>query len=264
MLINPKKSLGQNWLTSTGALDKIIQAGNISKSDLVLEIGPGLGVLTQKLLDQGAKVVAVEKDARLISVLEAKFDSFIKTGQLTLIEGDILELEVKTLIKNNSYKLIANIPYYITGQIFKKFLSHDNQPDLLVLLVQKEVADSRTGHNSTNKTPKESFLYLSVKVYGQPHYVATVKKGSFNPPPKVDSAILLIDKISKDFFTDNKINEADFFDLIKKGFKSKRKLLKSNLEITEEVLIHHKINPLARAEDLSLDEWNSLAKTILN
>ncbi len=264
MLINPKKSLGQNWLTSVGALDKIIQAGKISKSDVVLEIGPGLGVLTQKLLNQGAQVIAVEKDSRLISALADEFNSFIKTGQLTLIEDDILNLDIKTLIKNNSYKLIANIPYYITGQIFKKFLSTTSQPSLMVLLVQKEVADRITGHNTLKKPLKESILSLSVKVYGQPHYIATVKKGSFNPPPKVDSAILLIDKISKDFFIHNKINEVDFFNLIKKGFKSKRKLLKSNLEITEGILTQNKINPLARAEDLSLDKWNAVAKTILN
>ena len=265
MTINAKKSLGQNWLNSEQALNKIITAGQINPGDLVLEIGPGKGALTKKLIDAGANIIAIEKDNRLISLLEEKFATEIAEQKLKIIEADILETDIKNIVGNQEYKLIANIPYYITGQIFKKFLQENLQPILMVVLIQKEVAERITGNLlvSSKKPIKESILSLSIKVYGEPKYISTVKKGSFTPAPKVDSAILLIDNISKDFFVKNNINENKFFNLIKKGFGSKRKLLKSNLEISEEVLTVKKINPLARAEDLSLEDWKNISQNIL-
>ncbi|HEY4483874.1 MAG TPA: rRNA adenine N-6-methyltransferase family protein, partial [Candidatus Paceibacterota bacterium] len=197
--------------------------------------------------------------------LEEKFATEIAEQKLKIIEADILETDIKNIVGNQEYKLIANIPYYITGQIFKKFLQENLQPILMVVLIQKEVAERITGNLlvSSKKPIKESILSLSIKVYGEPKYISTVKKGSFTPAPKVDSAILLIDNISKDFFVKNNINENKFFNLIKKGFGSKRKLLKSNLEISEEVLTVKKINPLARAEDLSLKDWKNISQNIL-
>ncbi len=265
MAINPKKSLGQNWLNSDKALETIVKAGQIKPGDLVLEIGPGTGALTQKLIEAGAIVIAIEKDNRLIPLLEGKFSTEIDRNKLQIIEADILETDITKIIGRQDYKLIANIPYYITGQIFKKFLQDNLQPTLMVVLIQKEVAERITGNLliSSKKPVKESILSLSIKVYGKPKYISTIKKGSFTPAPKVDSAILLIEDISKNFFIDNNINENHFFNLIKKGFSSKRKLLKSNLEINEEILATNKINPLARAEDLNLENWKNISQSIL-
>lgn len=261
--IKPKKSLGQNFLNSDGALDSIIKAGRVSKGDTVLEIGPGKGALTKRLLDSGANVIAVEKDDRLIPVLEELFVKEIKSKQLKLIHGDILDSDVSTYgLQTNNYKLIANIPYYITGEITRKFLSGNFQPSLIVVLVQKEVAEritTSTIGSSKIKKGKESILSISVKVYGEPKYIQTVKAGCFFPPPKVDSAILLIDNISKDKFK-NSIDENKFFELVKTGFAHKRKTLSSNLKdlVSKEKLIELGINEKERAENLSLEQWLEL------
>ena len=246
-----KKSLGQNFLNSDGALSAIILAGKVSKGDTVLEIGPGKGALTRKLLETGAKVYAIEKDDRLIPVLEELFAKEIKTGKLTLIHGDVLEFSPSSYkLKALSYKLIANIPYYITGELIRNFLSELPQPELMVILVQKEVAE-----RIVSKDGKESILSISVKVYGEPKYIQTVKAGSFFPPPKVDSAILLIDNISKKNFT--AVNEQKFFEIVRAGFAHKRKTVSSNLKafISKEKLASLGINEKERAEKLSLEQW---------
>ena len=137
-----KKSLGQHFLTSVPALGAIIEAGDIEKRDTILEIGPGRGVLTRELLAQGARVIAIEKDHELIALLGEKFKDAIRAKNLILVEHDILAWSSASLIpKKNNYKIIANIPYYITGAIIEKFLSVEHQPDHMVLLVQKEVAE---------------------------------------------------------------------------------------------------------------------------
>ena len=162
MQIKAKKSLGQNFLKSKTALLAMIKAGEIISDDIVLEIGPGQGALTEKILETGAKVIAVEKDDRLIEVLDEKFAESVKNSQFTLIHGDILELDLNKMgLKNGNFKLIANIPYYITGLIFRKFLSGDIQPKKLVIMVQKEIADRIVARDG-----KESLLSLSVKAYG--------------------------------------------------------------------------------------------------
>lgn len=260
-----KKSLGQNFLNSDGALDAIISAGKISKNDIVLEIGPGKGALTKRLLTAGASVIAVEKDDRLIPTLEELFAKEIKSKKLTLIHGDILDFDPLVYgLKKESYKLIANIPYYITGEITRKFLSGNFQPSLMVILVQKEVAERITTSiqgSSKIKQGKESILSISVKAYGEPKYVQTVKAGCFFPPPKVDSAILLIDKISKKNFK-NKKEEEKFFEIVKTGFAHKRKTLSSNLKeiISKEKLSELSIDERERAENLSLNQWLEIAK----
>ena len=286
-----KKSLGQNFLNSDGALSAIILAGKVKKGDTVLEIGPGKGALTRELLKTGAKVLAIEKDDRLIPVLEELFAKEIKKGQFTLIHGDVLEFDpTEYKLEEGSYKLIANIPYYITGELIRKFLSELPQPELMVILVQKEVAE-----RIVSKDSKESILSISVKVYGEPKYIQTVKAGSFFPPPKVDSAILLIDKISKKNFEGSvkaqvfgKLGRSDddgqrkfsagnfrvpknlrrdeptslspeqkFFQILRAGFAHKRKTLSSNIKtyISKEKLASLGINEKERAERLSLSQW---------
>jgi 16S rRNA (adenine1518-N6/adenine1519-N6)-dimethyltransferase len=255
----PKKSLGQHFLTSQGALLAIITASNIGKNDTILEIGPGKGVLTRKLLDTAGRVIAVEKDSSLVLELQKTFQSEIMNQTLTLIEGDILDFDISTL--NTPYKLVANIPYYITGEIIRKFLTTENKPKTLTLLVQKEVAERIVA-----KDGKESVLSLSVKFFGTPTYIQTVKKGSFNPPPKVDSAILKIEIKSKDEKrnTKDEKTEEKFFEMIKAGFKSKRKKLISNLSpLYDKGALSRAFEELGwsenvRAEDISPDQWTNL------
>ena len=242
-------------MKSKSAISKMVEVSDARKGETVLEIGPGLGVLTEALLATGASVVAVEKDDRLIPVLREKFEKEIASGQLKLIHGDILKEKFE--IKN--YKLVANIPYYITGQVIRKFLEAENQPDSMTLLVQKEVAERIVA-----KDGKESLLSLSVKVYGEPKYVQTVKRGSFEPAPNVDSAIIHIANISRKNF--QKISEANFFKLIHAGFAHKRKQLLPNLsalyskDIIRGAFEKLSIDLKTRAEDLPLQKWLELCE----
>lgn len=253
---SPKKSLGQNFLTSVPARMAIIAAGELSKEDTVLEIGPGKGFLTKALLDTGVHVVALEKDQDLLPLLSENFSSEITSGHLTLIEGDVLEFNpFGQKLLATSYKLLANIPYYITGAILSQFLSSSHQPSLMVVLVQKEVAERVCARDG-----KESLLSLSVKVYGDPKLVYRVNKGSFFPIPSVDSAVLQIKNISKNNFT-NQYHEDMFFKLIHAAFAHKRKFALSNIQA---VFKDHNIRELfksinlsekVRAEDVTLATW---------
>jgi 16S rRNA (adenine1518-N6/adenine1519-N6)-dimethyltransferase len=250
-----KKSLGQHFLHAPHYLALIADTAELKEGECVLEIGPGDGALTQELLSRGANVVAVEKDHRLIPVLEEKFAKEIKENKFSLIEGDALEIHVPL---HEPYKLVANIPYYITGAILKKFLTTKDQPEQMVLLVQKEVAERIA------RAKKESILSLSVKAYGAPEYVKTVPSGAFVPPPDVDSAILAIKNISRKNF-ESPEQEERFFELIHAGFAHKRKLLQSNLkqilgEKVEGVFAKVGIPTKGRAEDLPLEVWVALAK----
>lgn len=243
-----KKSLGQHFLHTRHYLEMAADAASVQKGETVLEIGPGEGALTAVLLERGARVVALEKDARLIDVLEEKF-----AGEaFEIIEGDALEYEPKF----KKYKVVGNIPYYITGALFKKFLSGEAQPQTLVFLIQKEVAERIA------RSKKESILSLSIKAYGTPLYIKSVPAGAFVPPPKVDSAILAVTGISRGKFK-NKKHEERFFELLRTGFGQKRKLLASNLKnfVDMAALESAGIDPKARAEDVPLEAWLALAKS---
>lgn len=285
-MFHAKKSLGQNFLKSKQALRDIVNAGKVSDNDTVLEIGPGMGVLTQVLLDTGANVIAIEKDDRLIEKLEETFTDYIQRRQLTIIHGDALEfdpaclhashkLQDSKLHKNPdktkeraqrdvfNYKLIANIPYYITGEIIQKFLSTEYQPSAMVLLVQKEVAE-----RIVTRDKKESILSLSVKAYGTPKYISTVKKQYFSPQPKVDSAIIAIENITplsssqkQNSGKDNKKFESHFFNVIKTGFAHKRKKVLSNLKEKFDVSSLN-IPENTRAEELGIERWLEIAEKL--
>lgn len=255
-----KKSLGQNFLKSKIVVNTIINISDLNLNDVVLEIGPGKGFLTEELLKKVKKVIVVEKDDRLIYFLKEKFKEDIKLEKLKIIHKDILDFEDKNIKK--PYKIIANIPYYITGQIIKKFLSSQNQPNKIILMVQNEVAKRIIQQ-------KESIISISVKTYGKPKYIKKIKAENFSPKPKVDSAILLIDDISKDFFEN--IDENDFFSVVKAGFSHKRKFLMNNIltdwknnvknikkQEIEEIFKNLNISSKIRAEKLNIEDWKNL------
>ncbi len=259
-----KKSLGQHFLKSEKALSTIIESGNIQPNDSILEIGPGMGALTKRLLATGAKVFAVEKDDNLFQLLHTQFEKEVRENKLVLIHDDILDFDIeKRKSEMGNYKLIANIPYNITGAILEKFLSLTHQPSRIVLLVQREVAQRIISADG-----KGSILSASVKAYGEPKYVETVKAGSFAPAPKVDSAIIRIENISKEFF--DGFSERDFFKLLQAGFQSKRKKLSSNLKVVvekEKVTNSFKkmeLDDNVRAENLNISQWKELAKHLLS
>ncbi len=212
-----KKHLGQHFLKSESALSKIVDAADPTSDDIIVEIGPGTGALTKQLLFFSGKVIAIEKDRDLIPLLQETFASEIAEGKLDLIEQDILNFDptILSFYKEHDYKLVANIPYYITGAIIEKFLSTPFQPTQMVVLIQKEVAERIIARDK-----KESILSIAVKAYGIPKIIAKVPPGAFVPPPTVDSAILSIEDITRDFFVD--LDEALFFKVLKGVFGKKR------------------------------------------
>ena len=259
----PKKSLGQNFLTSQTIVNDIVRAAELNKNDIVLEIGPGKGILTKALLKKVGQVIAIEKDRRLIPLLEERFEEEIKKQRLKVIEGDILIYDIKKLgVQNGKYKLVANIPYYITGKFLKKILTSNIQPRKIVLLLQKEVAQRIA------REKKESILSISVKVYGTPKYVKTVPARCFKPRPKISSAIVAIENISKNNFKN--VDEKSFFALVKRGFSQKRKKLIGNLKtLTERTTLENifqelGINTNARAEEISTEIWLQMIQKLSN
>lgn len=267
-MIRAKKSLGQNFLNSKAVARDIVRAAELVSADTVLEIGPGKGFLTVELLASGARVVAIEKDDRMIPLLSEKFANEIKAKKLTLIHGDIMEEINKgrsfiwEKIKDRplfGYKLIANIPYYLTGYIIRTFLEAESKPERMILMVQKEVATRIVARDG-----KESILSIAVKAYGTPKLIKKVPARYFTPAPKVDSAILAITNISGKNFLD-KNAEKVFFDIVRAGFAHKRKMLAGNLKgllggRTSEILKEAGIAENARAENLSLYQWLALAQ----
>ena len=257
--IRAKKSLGQNFLKSILALKEIVKAGEILPTDIILEIGPGKGALTAKLLETGATVVAVEKDRDLFAFLSEKFKENIDNNKLILINDDILELNMNEIISlSANYKIIANIPYNITGAILKKFLTAEakqgGQPKTMVLMVQNEVAKRIIARDN-----KESLLSVSIKAYGEPKMVMKVPARYFSPAPKVDSAVISIKNISRKFFEDNNINEEKFWELVHAGFAHKRKQIGKSIKEFVSVEAHEKFKN-KRAEDLSPSDWALLLK----
>ena len=236
----------------------MIDAAELTPDTAVLEIGPGHGALTGELLKTGNRVIAIEKDDALYAELKDTFASELTTGGLTLLHADALDVTPESLgLQTRSFALIANIPFNITGLLIRQWLTARPQPQSVVLLVQKEV-----GQRICSRAGKESILSLSVKAYGQPSYICTVRAGSFFPRPKVDCAVIAITNISRNHFTNPK-HEKRYFELVKAGFSSKRKQLKGNLApvgITEEALMSGGIDPQARAETLSLEAWLCLSQ----
>jgi len=254
-----KKSLGQNFLMHARIAERIALVAKVAPDTTVFEIGPGTGMLTRELLKIAEKVIALEADYELFEKLQTDFAHEIEEGRLELVHGDIRTFNITTLPKG--YALVANIPYYLTGEIFRMFLASTNQPSAMTLLVQKEVADriakSKKPYSAKATKGKESILSLSVKAYGTPKREFLVPRGAFVPAPNVDSAVLTIRDISRKNFASH-TEEEHFFALIHAGFAHKRKFARKNL--IEAGLPVGNIPEKARAEDLSLFDWISLSK----
>lgn len=252
----PQRSAGQNFLVDPKALQKIVAAADLRSTDTVLEVGPGFGVLTEELLKRAGRVVAVELDKRLVEALRERF-----VTKLSIIHGDALKLNDFGIA--GPYKVVANIPYNITSALIRKFLEAEHPSELMVLLVQKEVAERVCA-----KPGDMSLLSVSVQYYAKPEIVATVKAGCFWPAPKVDSAILKITPFSSPYQGEE--GRGQFFDLVRAGFAAKRKQLRGNLARHYKVSLNTAagwlreagLPPLVRAEELSVEEWKELAGQI--
>ncbi len=282
-----KKEFGQNFLVNKGVLKKIVDASDLKKDDVVLEVGPGPGVLTLELAKKVKKVIAVERDKKMVKILERVLEQE-DIKNVKILNADILKLNIepetwnikrdkkintKTItskfqnlnsethkLQTTNYKLIANIPYNITSSLIRKFLETKNKPTEIILMIQKEVAQRIC------KKDKMSLLSLSVLFYAEPKILFYVSKKSFFPAPKVDSAIIKItpkENLEK--------NPEIFFKLIKAGFSSPRKLLIKNLsegltlekDDLKKLFEKINLNPKIRAEDLKLQDWLNLSGNLI-
>lgn len=250
------KSLGQNFLQDSYALERITAVAEILPTDTVLEVGPGLGALTRHLAVAAKQVIAVELDGRLLPPLR---EVLIGYTNVEIVHGDMLKLAPAEIVPVSDYLVVANIPYYITSALLRHLLETTPRPRRVVLTVQKEVAVRICA------APGDmSLLALSVQVYGQPRVVATIPADAFYPAPKVDSAVIRIDLSPAPFIPYTLLDT--FFSLAKAGFSQKRKTLRNSLSAgmrkspaeTEEMLRAAGIDPMRRAETLSLEEWREL------
>jgi len=261
--LRPKKSLGQNWLVDESALSRIAAAAELSPHDTVLEIGPGLGALTRHLAERAGRVVAIELDAALIPPLHRSLADY---ANITIVQGDILQFSPSALVggpDSSSYKVVANLPYYITSAVIRHLLEAAVPPSLIVLTVQLEVAQRMTAAPG-----KMSLLAVSVQFYGRPSIVTHIKAGSFYPPPQVDSAVVRIEPYSRPAV---EVADRDrFFAVVKAGFSQKRKQLHNALAAglahpqadVAAALERAGVDGRRRAETLTLGEWASVARAL--
>ena len=256
--LHANKGLGQNFLQDLSALETIVQAAEIQPDDVVLEIGPGLGNLTRYLALSAKSVIAIELDRELIPVLQTVLAPYPNTR---IIEGDILQVSPASLVDTDDYLVVANVPYYITSAIFRHLLENTPRPRRMVLTIQKEVAERICA-----KPGDMSLLALSVQVYGQPKIAAILPAEAFFPVPKVDSAIIRVDMLPQPRIPAPLLDT--FFQMVKAGFSQKRKTLRNSLSAglrlspsdAGQLLELSGIDPMRRAETLSLDEWGSLCQ----
>jgi len=263
----PKKSLGQHFLIDEGVLQHILSAAELSPGDTVIEVGPGLGVLTEALARQGARVIAVELDARLVSLLKKRLADY---GDVKIVHSDILEVSPRQLLQDNlpdsdpvrGYKVIANLPYYITSPVLSHFLEAQPRPSRMVVMVQKEVGEAIAASPG-----KMRLLSVKTQFYGKPAIVSYVPAESFYPVPKVDSVILRLDVYSRPPLIESGVSDVGgFFDIVMHGFRSPRKQIRNSLAHSlgmppgqvASLLVEAGIEPKRRAETLSLEEWREL------
>jgi 16S rRNA (adenine1518-N6/adenine1519-N6)-dimethyltransferase len=260
--IHPNKSLGQNFLVDQAALQQVIDAAEIGQQDTTLEIGPGVGSLTRLLAVMSARVIAVELDSKLLPALRDVVSGF---PNVEVVQGDILALDIAHLVSTAGFLVVANIPYNITSSLIRHLLESPLPPHRLVLTIQREVAQRICAHPGGM-----SLLSLSVQVYGLPHILAHIPAGAFYPPPRVDSSIIRIDLYPSPQIPTERLDK--FFTLIKAGFSQKRKTLRNALSAglqlptidVESLLTGAQIDPMRRAETLSIPEWSLLTQAYNN
>jgi 16S rRNA (adenine1518-N6/adenine1519-N6)-dimethyltransferase len=255
----PKKNLGQNFMTDESVLGKIVAAAQLTPRDVVLEVGAGLGHLTRLLARQAGRIIAVELDGRLMPILR---DQLAGCDNVTLVEGDILKLSLSSLLSplSSDYKVVANLPYYITSAVLQYFLEGEPPPARMVITVQYEVAQRITAQPGDM-----SLLAVSVQFYGQPRIVTRIKAGAFYPRPEVDSAIVRIDRRSMPPVDAPDVRA--FFAVVKAGFAQRRKQLRNSLSAglrrpqaeVAAALEAADVDPRRRPETLSLEEWAAIA-----
>ena len=250
MALQNNKSLGQHWLKDRDILADIANDAELSIDDFVLEIGPGLGTLTSEILRRAGRVLAVEFDAELARKLPGQFPG----KQLEVVNEDILQFDLSKLPAG--YKVVANVPYYITSKSIEKLMTAENKPITVVILVQKEVAERVAARQG-----EMSILAVSAQVYAEARLGVEVPKEYFTPPPKVDSQVVVLETRETPVVKPD--DERLFFRVVKAGFSSKRKKLRSSISAglaldklaTDQLLTSAKVDPNDRAEDLSLEDW---------
>ena len=266
--LKARKSLGQHFLVDKGALHRIVAAAGLTPEDVVIEIGPGLGVLTRELARVARRVVAVEADEGMAFALG---DVMAESGNVAIVNADALQIEPGSLVAGAGvdgalprYKVVANIPYYITSAILRHFLEASHKPSLMVVMVQKEVGEAIVA-----KPGDMSILAVSVQFYGKPSIAGRVTSKSFYPPPKVDSVILRVDVYDRPPVS--VAGTDDFFRVVRAGFSAPRKQLRNSLAQglgipapdSAAVLERAKIDPRRRAETLDLQEWARICEETL-
>ncbi|HEX5430301.1 MAG TPA: 16S rRNA (adenine(1518)-N(6)/adenine(1519)-N(6))-dimethyltransferase RsmA [Patescibacteria group bacterium] len=256
--LKPKDYLGQNFLISEETLAQILDAAQITEGETIVEIGPGLGVLTERLVAKAGRVVAIEKDRMLVPVLR-KF--FRKQKNLEIVQGDVLKFNFENI--SGPYKIVANIPYYLTSHLLQNFFALSHQPEKIILMVQKEV-----GERLVAKAGQFSLLGISVQIFADVEIEAIVPAENFWPVPKVDSAIIVITPKKK--FPEIK-DEKLFFRILKVAFAGKRKQIHNTLanglklpkEKVRQLLDAAGIEPTTRPQDLEIEDWTRLYKHLL-
>ncbi len=255
--MSPTKDRGQNFLVNSEVVDKMVDLAEVSRNDVVLEIGPGLGILTQRLVARAGRVVAVELDGKLYEYLSERFKGI---KNLELVKADGLKWLEAGGVGRGDYKVVANLPYQITSRILRLLLSRVNPPSGMVVMVQKEV-----GERMVAKPGKMSVLSVMVQYYGQPVMAGVVKKGNFWPKPKVDSGIVKVDRV-REYAEEDEL----FFKVVKVGFLSRRKMLKNNLgnvygeDEVVKILGELGLNLKVRAQELRVEDWINLVRKLEN
>ena len=266
--IKANKRLGQNFLVDDNIINNIVESANLNKNSLVIEIGPGLGTLTAKLLEKAGKVIAVELDERMIKILNDRFNLY---DNFTLINDDILKVDLKGIIDNNlkeysEVKIVANLPYYITTPIIMKLLEERLNINSIIVMIQKEVADRITAVPGDKLS---GAITYSVNYYAEAEQVEFVSKNSFIPAPEVDSEVIKL-KIRKEpavLVEDERL----FFKLIKASFMQRRKTLKNGLinsgliqdkNSIDKILLELNIDPEIRGEKLNIEQFAKLSNFI--
>jgi len=285
--VQPLKRLGQNFLTDKTALKKVITAAELKPTDIILEIGPGTGILTQELAKRVKRVIAIEKDKRMVEILEDALKNF---RNIKIIHGDIRKSDFlpklgsdgsRTSIKYQAsmrsegeeenqvlfaYKVVANLPFYLTAPVIRKFLEGKNPPKEMILIIQKEVAQRICA-----KPPDMNLLAVAVQFYAKPKIISYISKKSFWPQPKVDAAIIKIPRFPKSQIYDwiSETNKSLFFKIVKAGFSQPRKQLINNLSKKLKInkdkvknwLLENGVPPTQRAETLTVEDWIKLARS---